>query len=101
MLLRSGKGYCYEGGIRVPFLVAGWLPAGKEVFPVSSIDLFPLIMEATGIDLPEDRSIDGFSLYALEKRWKKDPNRETLVWYLLIIAMHRVPTQLSARVTIN
>jgi len=83
--LRSGKGYCYEGGIRVPFLVR-WpakVPAGKTSdFPVSSIDLFPTIMEATGTDLPKDRPIDGLSLGKhLESGGKKSPNRETLIWH--------------------
>jgi arylsulfatase A-like enzyme len=83
--LRSGKGYCYEGGIRVPFL-ARWpakIPAGKKTdFPVSSIDLFPTIMEATETELPNDRPIDGLSLLDhLESGGKKAPRRETLIWH--------------------
>jgi len=83
--LRSGKGYCYEGGIRVPFLVR-WpakIPAGKKTdFPVSSIDLFPTIMEATGTGLPQDRPIDGLSLLNhLKSGGKKSPERETLIWH--------------------
>ncbi|MBT3540374.1 MAG: sulfatase-like hydrolase/transferase [Opitutae bacterium] len=83
--LRSGKGYCYEGGIRVPFL-ARWpakIPAGKKSdFPVSSIDLFPTIMEATGTALPKDRPIDGLSLTNhLNSGGKKSPKRETLIWH--------------------
>ncbi|MGY8689973.1 MAG: sulfatase-like hydrolase/transferase, partial [Verrucomicrobiales bacterium] len=49
--LRSGKGYAYEGGIRVPFLVR-WpkvIQANKlSETPVCSIDLFPTILEAAG-----------------------------------------------------
>jgi arylsulfatase A-like enzyme len=83
--LRSGKGYCYEGGIRVPFL-ARWpakIPAGEKTdFPVSSIDLFPTIMEATETELPNDRPIDGLSLLDhLESGGKKAPKRETLIWH--------------------
>ena len=83
--LRSGKGYCYEGGIRVPFL-ARWpaqIPAGKKTdFPVSSIDLFPTIMEVTGTALPKDRPIDGLSLSThLHSGGKKTPKRETLIWH--------------------
>ena len=83
--LRSGKGYCYEGGIRVPFL-ARWpakIPAGKKTdFPVSSIDLFPTIMEATGTPLPRDRPIDGLSLSThFYSGGKKTPKRETLIWH--------------------
>ena len=83
--LRSGKGYCYEGGIRVPFL-ARWpakIPAGQKTdFPVSSIDLFPTIMEATRTDLPKDHPIDGLSLHTLvSSGGKKSPKRETLIWH--------------------
>lgn len=62
--LRSGKGALHEGGIRVPLIVR-WdrkLPAGGESFaPTSSIDLFPTLLDAAGIDrasLP----LDGQSL---------------------------------------
>ena len=84
--LRSGKGYCYEGGIRVPFLVR-WpskIPGGKTSdFPVSSIDLFPTIMEATGTDLPKDRRIDGLSLDThLKNGGKNAPDRKSRIWHL-------------------
>jgi arylsulfatase A-like enzyme len=69
----------------VPFL-ARWpakIPAGKKTdFPVSSIDLFPTIMEATETELPNDRPIDGLSLLDhLESGGKKAPKRETLIWH--------------------
>ena len=75
----------WEGGHRVPFL-ARWpakIPAGKKSdFPVSSIDLFPTIMEATGTELPKDRPIDGLSLTNhLNSGGKKSPKRETLIWH--------------------
>ncbi|MEO0446884.1 MAG: sulfatase-like hydrolase/transferase, partial [Verrucomicrobiota bacterium] len=63
--LRSGKGYAYEGGIRVPLLVS-WpstLPRGiTSSLPTSSIDLFPTILDCANIPLPNDRPIDGLSL---------------------------------------
>jgi arylsulfatase A len=81
--LRSGKGYAYEGGIRVPFLVR-WpkvIQANKlSETPVCSIDLFPTILEAAGVDLPKDRPIDGKSLLS---HLKEDAalDRETLIWH--------------------
>ena len=83
--LRSGKGYCYEGGIRVPFLARwpGKIP--KRVtsdFTVSSIDLFPTILQATGTALPKDRLIDGLSLHDhMISGGKHVPKRDTLLWH--------------------
>ena len=104
--LRSGKGYCYEGGIRVPFFSFLWpakVPAAKTSdFPVSSIDLFP-IMEATGTALPKDRPIDGLSLnnHSWKCGGKKAPIEKLWSGTSLITAMLRVPIQLFAKGIIN
>ncbi|MEC7883421.1 MAG: sulfatase, partial [Verrucomicrobiota bacterium] len=49
--LRSGKGYAYEGGIRVPLLIK-WPgvvnPGTTSDQPVISVDYFPTIAEVTG-----------------------------------------------------
>ena len=83
--LRSGKGYAYEGGIRVPFLVRwpGAVPPGKvSDFPVCSVDLFPTILDAAGAGLPEDRPIDGLSLMEhLRSGGEKKPDRDELFWH--------------------
>lgn len=83
--LRSGKGYAYEGGIRVPLLVSwGDKFPGNTVSdtPASSIDLFPTILDAAGVPLPDDRPIDGLSLLPhLISGGKSDLDRETLIWH--------------------
>ena len=83
--LRSGKGYSYEGGIRVPFLVRwpGVVPTGKvSDEPVCSVDLFPTILEAAGQELPAGREIDGISLLAHIKSGGEAPlGREELIWH--------------------
>jgi len=81
--LRSGKGYPYEGGIRVPQIMRwqGHVPAGAETqAPVSSVDFFPTICEAAGVALPDDRPIDGVSLVAL---WRPEGaiERDALFWH--------------------
>ncbi|NSW95383.1 MAG: sulfatase [Bacteroidales bacterium] len=67
--LRAGKGWLYEGGIRVPLIVKypGKTNPGTIIrTPVSSIDFFPTIAEMCGIkELPE--GIDGISLLPLFK----------------------------------
>jgi len=70
--LRSGKGYPYEGGIRVPWVA--WWPGRIEParcdIPISTIDLLPTLAELAGVPLPDNRPVDGVSLVPilLEKR---------------------------------
>jgi len=62
------KGTPMEGGNRVPMLVSwkGTLPEGKVASGISSVmDIFPTIAYIAGIDLPEDRVIDGLNIYEL------------------------------------
>ena len=67
--LREGKGYLYEGGIRVP-VVARWPAAIKPDStcdaPTSSIDWLPTIAEVCGLDV--SHAIDGVSLVPLLKQ---------------------------------
>lgn len=83
--LRSGKGYPYEGGIRVPFLVRwpGQIPAGTvSDAPVCSVDILPTVMEAAGLALPDDREIDGISLVSHMKSGAKQKlDRDELIWH--------------------
>jgi arylsulfatase A-like enzyme len=68
--LRSGKGYAYEGGIRVPAIVCwpGVIPAGIECpEPISSVDYLPTICAATQTPLPTEAEVDGVSLLELLK----------------------------------
>ena len=50
--LREGKGYLYEGGVRVPLIVKwpGSVRPGTTVTePVSSIDFFPTLLDVCGV----------------------------------------------------
>jgi arylsulfatase A-like enzyme len=63
--LRGRKRSLHEGGIRVP-AVLEW-PAvinrgSTSEFPASTSDYLPTIIELLGIDLPDDRPMDGISL---------------------------------------
>ena len=66
--LRAGKGSCYEGGIRVPLIVY-WpdvTPAGGEcATPVITMDLYPTVLEMTGVTGKNVSSVDGLSLVPL------------------------------------
>lgn len=81
--LRSGKGYPYEGGIRVPLIIS-WpgivKPGTHSDFPVSSVDIFPTITEAVGAQLPAGKTIDGTSLIPILKQ-TGIPKRDALFWH--------------------
>lgn len=66
--LRGRKGQPMEGGQRVP-MIAHWpgrLPAGRvAAAPAMNFDLFPTIFRLVGLDLPDDRAIDGRDLWPL------------------------------------
>jgi arylsulfatase A-like enzyme len=82
--LRSGKGYPYEGGVRVP-VIARWpgvIQAGSTSdFPVTSVDYLPTISEVVGVDLPADRAIDGLSLVPLLKQSATTLDRDAIFWH--------------------
>lgn len=65
--LRGGKGWMYEGGIRVPFLiknVRGERAGTTNDTPVCGLDILPTITDLLGID-PPTPDIDGVSLQPL------------------------------------
>jgi arylsulfatase A len=79
--LREGKGYLYEGGIRVP-LVVRWpgvvKAGGVTATPVSSIDFFPTLLEACGAK--SDAKVDGLSLLPVLKE-NAGLKRDALYWH--------------------
>lgn len=77
--LREGKGYLYEGGIRVPLLLAGpGVPSvSTNATPVCSIDLMPTILDICGGKT--EAKIDGLSLAPLLKGGKLQ--RDALYWH--------------------
>ena len=80
--LRAGKGSAYEGGVRVPLIVywPGVTKAGTlEATPAMSIDLYPTLLEMTGVK-PLQSLVDGVSLASLLKSGKQ-PDREAIFWH--------------------
>jgi len=81
--LRAGKGWVYEGGIRVPFLVR--LPGAARTgvtsdVPVISTDIFATALDYAGVRLPAGASVDGRSLAPLV-RGGAPPERDALFWH--------------------
>jgi arylsulfatase A-like enzyme len=66
--LRGGKGSTWEGGQRVPCLVAwpGRVPAGAVCRQVATaMDVLPTIAALAGAELPADRRLDGHDVTPL------------------------------------
>jgi len=78
--LREGKGWLYEGGIRVPLIVKwpGVVKAGAATaVPACSIDFFPTLLDVCGVR--SDAKPDGESLVPLLNGAKVD--RGALYWH--------------------
>jgi len=66
--LRGGKTNTYEGGTRVPWIVRwpGKISEGSVCSePVSTIDIYPTLLELTGNSAKEDQILDGQSIVLL------------------------------------
>ncbi len=80
---RGHKGMLFEGGIKVPFFIS-WPNGLKEnrryENPVSSLDLFPTILDAAGGNSNEEPQLDGVNLlpYLKDKTTKKP--HKSLFW---------------------
>ena len=73
---RAGKGFLYEGGLRIPLIVRwpGRAPAGRVVdTPVVNLDWLPTLLELAGVEAPRD--LDGISLAPLLEGRDKLPVR--------------------------
>lgn len=82
--LRGGKGWLYEGGIRVPLIIKppNWIgkrPAHIDI-PVVGQDLFSTILETVFPDSVDLSKLDGLPLNSL---WdtKNPQGRATLFWH--------------------
>ncbi len=79
--LRGGKHQDYEGGIRVPFLVCwpGKLKPGESQAVVSSLDILPTALAATGLPSPTEKPLDGINLLPILRGESPAPTRN-LFW---------------------
>ena len=76
--LDKGKMSAKEGGVRVPFLVAGpGIGGGQQSdVVVNGLDFYPTILSMAGIARPESKLLDGSDLFPL---LTKDPSDASLV----------------------
>lgn len=80
--LRTGKGYLYEGGIRVPWIVRcpKRIHLGSTDYPIITADLFPTIRDLASIKADPKHVCDGVSLKPILD-FVDNPKREALYWH--------------------
>ncbi len=81
---RAGKGWNYEGGIRVPCLISwpGSLPPATIDTPGITADLYPTLLELCGLPLRDEQHRDGRSLVsALCGAPDRTLAERSLAWY--------------------
>ena len=79
--LRGGKGWQYEGGLRIPFIIR--VPGGKTQVsdcPVITNDIYPTMLELAGLPLKPQQHLDGISLAPI-LNGKESVEREGLYWH--------------------
>lgn len=81
---RAGKGHLYDGGLRVPFLVA-WpdkIKAGSQsdAWAIGT-DIFPTLIDLAGLDLIPDQHVDGASLAPALLKGESLAERNRYFWH--------------------
>lgn len=88
--LKMGKGWLYDGGLRVPLIVR-WpgkvQPGTTNRSRVTHTDFFPTFLEAAGISIDPDHPSDGESLVPL-LTGNGDLQRETIYFHYPNYAWH-------------
>ncbi len=101
--LRGGKGWLYEGGIRVPLMVK-WPQQGKKGIvcdvPVISTDFFKTVLDMIDLPLdPEKYGIDGMSIVPLLKQQKNGQKKiagRAIFWHFPHYSNHGMQSPGSA-----
>jgi arylsulfatase A-like enzyme len=81
--LRAGKGWLYEGGIRVPFIIH-WKGHTAENMttdlPITSADIFPTLAKVANPAYKKDKAIDGTDILHMLSDTPAYSNR-TMYWH--------------------
>ena len=77
--LRGAKSTLWEGGLRVPFILAwpGKVPAGRvtDAF-LTSLEILPTLLAAAGVEAPKDLTLDGFDMLPVLRGDMPSPRTE-------------------------
>lgn len=81
--LRAGKGWLYEGGIRIPFVVRwpGAVEPGRVIeAPAATTDIYPTMLAMAGLPGRPEQHSDGVSLWPLVQG-TGEPAERDLFWH--------------------
>jgi arylsulfatase A-like enzyme len=85
--LSDGKGWMEEGGNRVPAIVR-WpgvtdTPGAPDIVdvPVTSPDIYPTLLDAADVTVPEGQAVDGESLRPLLADPNAELERDAIFWH--------------------
>jgi arylsulfatase A len=81
---RSGKGWNYEGGIRIStfFIWPGHLAPSTSHVPAFTADIYPTLLDLCGLPLQPQQHIDGQSLVSALRNFPSAALRDRpLAWY--------------------
>lgn len=79
--LRYGKGWLYEGGIRVPAIMKfpSKVASGvKSDLPICSYDFYPTLLSLAGLPLKPEQHIDGKNIFKCNVR---EIRKRNMYWY--------------------
>lgn len=82
MPLRAGKGWLYEGGHRVAYIIR--TPNGSPLesdVPVTTTDFYPTLLDLAGLPQKPEQHLDGVSLKPLLDGTRTTLDRESLFWH--------------------
>lgn len=82
--LRTGKGWYYEGGIRIPTIIRwpGVAKANSAIDePIVSTDFYPSILDMLGLDPLPKQHLDGVSFADLLRGNQDSLERDALYWH--------------------
>lgn len=77
--LKGSKGTMWEGGLRVPFLIRwpGRVPPGRVTDEfLTSLEIMPTLLSATGAALPASVKLDGFDMLPVLRGEQPSPRTE-------------------------
>lgn len=81
--LRGGKGWLYEGGIRVPLIISSPNQTNRGTIsaePVIGTDIYPTILELAGLSMLPEQHVDGVSIAPLLTA-QETLDRDAIFWH--------------------